>query len=1670
MSENLYSDKLKSIQAPTFKKIKDIACSFINCLPVEKRNSLYDQLKRGVNLLDTHELMCQYLWSYGNMHEAKIKKSLSCFSKSDFEKEITVIDWGCGQGLATVCFFDFLKSVNAFEKVKSSILIEPSKKALDRAFSHVNLYLKDVSSIKTVNKFLDEIIPDDISSVKKQSVFHFFSNILDIAEIDLKNLANNLKQNVYNDNYVVCVGPLNPGNLRIDAFYEYFDSPETFLNEKESQFYYGSKSPCSYNIRVYKLTADTEGILIPVEFYPSVQFNAAYQLDFIKESFSKISSVKKEKVRNLYKSISAFDVSAPFDIGASIYDDVNPVLAVLNNIVTRGLPTKSSPFIERVFSKTHNFCKEDTTDGVLSYKQQAATLDVNDIFLALHLIDSRLSLNKENYSSKKIESDFELNYILSSTSESIRQLLLPQRSLSSITRNFRLHHSKRVDFSFDSPYRDTNEKSGVVIEIDGERYHKGKSSQIEDQNRVTTLNQLNWDCIRIAEQDSISVKTFPFKNEYLSNIDKVWNKPFNSQWTSVLEFVLTPVAIARIQKTILEALMTGKISIEQSVWRIVVIERDVPCAAIALQDLAEMFNNLAHLSTEYKHLKFPEISLEVISTPEFINSPLHLGCKPSLSAGSEQLNQKYDLIVDISVLRRSDLENLSFSAFACNNNCYFIIRSSHYMRSVRPVYTSDKILYRGLVEKDSQGRYSVIPETASLLKYFLNLIFRKTDFRPGQLPILHRALQNKSVIGLLPTGGGKSLTYQLAAILQPGVTVIVDPLRSLMKDQFDGLINLGIDNCTYINSTVASKEKEDREKRMEASQFLFVFLSPERLCIYKFRERLRNMHELHVYFSYGVIDEVHCVSEWGHDFRFSYLHLGRNLYNFVRTKHGHLSLFGLTATASFDVLADVERELSGNGAFALDADTIVRYENTNRLELQYKIERVTPAFNEDAYFDRRNNLQEGLPKAINISDKWSFYDSKKDFVKNYIKELPKHIRSLQTPETIQSIKSNFSERQEPDESINNPLTVSMPDDFYTKKEKYDHAGIVFCPHKASTGISVDENKNALSEYISDIGFFVGSSEGDNEEAAEIDRLSNENLESFRDNKQTVMVATKAFGMGIDKPNVRFTINLNYSSSLESFVQEAGRAGRDRKMALSVILLSDYKIARINKKCTVDRFPMGIIKNRWFIPEDLNEIIHHYHLDIPQEYIEVCTPEKDMVKVVCDECYRFSRNCCDRQCTYTNCRDKTASCDLPCSKLNNCSLVNFPAEAKEFIFEDDLKELLSENQLTVERKNLQYQNADYESVMYFYNNNFKGAFVEKTYMHKLLSTVKTQVFYGDDEEIKKDDLATVNGFLTSLLNSQLGTQIVSFVSYTKESNTDIAKAIYRMCCIELIEDFTQDYSNKRYRIVASRKTEGSYFNGLRNFLLRYFTAVRADEEIERAMNYPLNRISENNLENEIHKCLGYLTEFVYEKIAIKRKRAIDDMRDFCIQGIDEEKNWIERNEILKDYIYYYFNSKYAKDDYVTENGVPYSLTIDTDRGKVSSSEILFKYTEVINESVDSMSTPKDNIKHLQGAVRLIRRSHHDNATILLLNAFCLFYLGTHNNENLIKELHKSYKDGMEGFFHQYEKNTVEFWAVFEKFNKFIKENTFAEDLTSLTYDVMLSIHGDNLKKITSKYLA
>ena len=603
----------------------------------------------------------------------------------------------------------------------------------------------------------------------------------------------------------------------------------------------------------------------------------------------------------------------------------------------------------------------------------------------------------------------------------------------------------------------------------------------------------------------------------------------------------------------------------------------------------------------------------------------------------------------------------------------------------------------------------------------------------------------------------------------------------------------------------------------------------------------------------------------------------------------------------------------------------------------------------------------------------------------------------------------------------------MPDDFLAKKEDYKQAGIVFCPHVNSTGISVNVNSQNLSQ-ICKVGTFYGS---DKEEDVQSND-SMENMKKFREDKFPLMVATKAFGMGIDKPNVRFTINMNYSSSLESFVQEAGRAGRDRKMALSIILVSDYTLYRISDRCQNPKYPMTTIKNKWFKKNDLRKILDAYKIHVNESEFDVCTPLTDIVRLKCNT--DNTQDAAGHQVKNKDGKDKKQywECTPQCSKFKTCSLryVDKDMQHKWFYIED-LKRYLAIKNIRVPKENLEYQGADYNTVMYFFDNNFKGEFEEKEKMNYLLSEVNLEYFIGNDKKDKPNKHIQANGFLETVLNSGVGTEVVSIIPYQDESYADIAKAIYRMCVIGLIDDFTQDYKTRSFRILSTRKKNGSYYERLKEFLMRYYSEERAENEVEKA--------SVRKGDNEIHKCLGYLTEFVYDKVALKRKRAIDDIRNFCNVGIDTSsgKNWLEINEDLKDEIYYYFNSKYAREGYKTDNDEKFSLLDDTERGKNSSTDILFKYMRVVDGGTSG--SPKDNIKHLQGAVRLIRRSLADtNATLSMLSAFCLIALKVGNNRHLMQELDKSYIEGYQAMKHDI-KDYTSFLDCIKQFKSMLNSN-------------------------------
>jgi ATP-dependent DNA helicase RecQ len=929
-----------------------------------------------------------------------------------------------------------------------------------------------------------------------------------------------------------------------------------------------------------------------------MQYKAGYFLESVWKELKNLSKDKVDdlKLKGLLENLTTFDAITNLNLNRPA--DINSLLAVANNIITRGTPTLCSVFVEEEIANSMKRTEKKIEYGTIKFPFTNSDYTTEDFFNALHFILPKTEATAEQLYTADLDSNFEKNFINSlipSEYSYLKQLFQHQRKRKTLNETV---YRGRVDFCFEVPYfintpvksnrfRENvtiKGKKNFIVEVDGAAYHTDTIDDLRDFQINDMLNTVS----RITEFNlgkDVSKLIELLKDE---EFIKVVSKNFNSSLDTTLNTLLfTPICIARIQKVLIEYLICNYdlLKIENKPLSIAIIEQDVPCAALAIKDLTHLFENLVAL--ENKNNWLPKFELTVVASKTFENSPLK--AIDTLQSLSISEHTKFDLLIDVSVFKREGIFNSDF--IASPNK--ITIRSSHFTmkETMNTVCSANLIHYREIAKAINNEEHEIDEEAKNILKYFVQNIFRKENFREGQLPILNRALACKPVIGLLPTGGGKSLTYQLSALLQPGITLVVDPIRSLMKDQFDGLVEIGIDKCDFINSTLSTSQRTYIQKHeLPFGQKQFIFLSPERFVIEDFRTAINTTISNKNYFAYCVIDEVHCVSEWGHDFRVPYLNLGINAQDICKTKTGDkVVLFGLTATASFDVLTDIERELQIGKT---DGNAVVRYENTLRDELNYQI------IETEIFLKGGTPIPDGF-QILDSGWKKSVGGLKQERIKNSINKGEEKISKFNDERVLRELleitfnqylprnqKENyinkFKEEENPEKSatiffINEMLPnllIEWEPILQKNGEEYNYGIIIFCPHK-NGALGVKDVAEYLEGQIKNesIGTFVGSSDDDDifkkkkDGNKTEDEISFENLKLFKENMQSIMVATKAFGMGIDKPNIRFTYHINTPSSIESYVQEAGRAGRDKKVSISTIFYNRQLFINTDKKLT-----------------------------------------------------------------------------------------------------------------------------------------------------------------------------------------------------------------------------------------------------------------------------------------------------------------------------------------------------------------------------------------------------------------------------------------------------------------------------------------------------------------------
>jgi ATP-dependent DNA helicase RecQ len=342
----------------------------------------------------------------------------------------------------------------------------------------------------------------------------------------------------------------------------------------------------------------------------------------------------------------------------------------------------------------------------------------------------------------------------------------------------------------------------------------------------------------------------------------------------------------------------------------------------------------------------------------------------------------------------------------------------------------------------------------------LKEIFGFDSFRPGQEEVIRAVLDGRDTLAVMPTGGGKSLCYQVPALMKEGLTVIVSPLISLMKDQVDSLLQSSVEGAATLHSGLSPEERWEVERKVRTGEIRMLYVAPERLRSLEFVLTLRRIGV-----SLFVVDEAHCISEWGHDFRPDYLFLPRAVRDL-----GNPPVLALTATATPHVRQDI---LSSLG---MRKPTVV-VTSFNRPNLTY---RVLPA----------KEKKDKLPLISSI------------------------IRNSPPPGIIYG-----TTRKECEE-----LAASLK-----------RAGVDAAHYHA--GMEAAERSSVQERFMTD--------------------------------ELSVVVATVAFGMGVDKPNVRFVVHASVPGSLPAYIQEAGRAGRDGKPGECVILYRGADLGRRKRLITIN---------------------------------------------------------------------------------------------------------------------------------------------------------------------------------------------------------------------------------------------------------------------------------------------------------------------------------------------------------------------------------------------------------------------------------------------------------------------------------------------------------------------
>jgi ATP-dependent DNA helicase RecQ len=759
--------------------------------------------------------------------------------------------------------------------------------------------------------------------------------------------------------------------------------------------------------------------------------------------------------------------------GGWVEDQVAGLLAVVEKILARGrspfpgLRVEEEALEEYAFADNVESLEPDGMELGWVWRQRTDYSDARLLhrneFAACE--DARFTFSGEV---SALDSEYEERFLelVSDADATLPHWLLPQVPIQNLVTGIDgdTVDGRRVDFLFCHPKLSTP----IAIEIDGPEHVAGI-----DDSRDRSLTSAGIEVIRIPNSE-IEAGYGPRLESALEKLSSARGHapPQASPAWRASSFVLECSWGAKLQFALLRAIQSGWLSAAAGAWEIQ-LHSPLKTSLSAIHDFLDL---LASVETLYEGNLLPRVVSVQVGGGDVIEFHQTEGAWDRRSVAGPIGGNRDQVSI------RLEPDHGPYAEYP-NQPIDVLVRPAFLPREIAPSHASG-----GRVALEVTTDLGVATRSITRL---LQIVFRKQELREGQAEAIFNALRGVDSIVLLPTGGGKSIIYQLSGLLSPGITLVIDPLVALIEDQIRGLSSYGIDRAVGISS--ANSSAEERRTLLQAAErgeFFFILVAPERMQSPAFRDTLRAMAQVSR-INLAVIDEAHCVSEWGHDFRPAYLNLPRNIRRLGKSDGRAPTILALTGTASRAVLRDMVADL------ALDTGStsaIVRPQSFDRKELSF---RIVQSDDRNAKVDLRGVLM----------------------------SLPKDFRRSES-------------------------------DFYTPAGHRTFSGVVFTPFvRPKNGGVIDLRDTIRSCTKAPVTVYSGSAPFKSIGRDEWNIEKRENARRFMENEVPVLVATKAFGMGIDKPNIRYTIHYGMPGSLEAFYQEAGRAGRDRKRAQCIVLYS-----------------------------------------------------------------------------------------------------------------------------------------------------------------------------------------------------------------------------------------------------------------------------------------------------------------------------------------------------------------------------------------------------------------------------------------------------------------------------------------------------------------------------------